>query len=222
MFKEDARESVPIVQQTIAVLLAAGPRRGRIGADLRTAIGEVQAFTEALLVNDRIGPYLVHIFEHAFDARLTRKQIADARRTARTMSPRTAGAMVVRNALIELSLATEARIIADMRFISRSDVDRLKDEMNEAFRDIEEEVADSLDSLTYRALIKLHAAVMNYLVDAGRPLPRILRYQFAKIMPSLIMAHRLYGDASRADELRYENKVIHPAFMLLTGRALSF
>jgi hypothetical protein len=35
------------------------------------------------------------------------------------------------------------------------------------------------------------------------------------------MSNRLYYDASRADELRAENKVVHPLFMLPTGQALS-
>jgi prophage DNA circulation protein len=40
-------------------------------------------------------------------------------------------------------------------------------------------------------------------------------------MPSVALAHRLYADASRADELRNENKIVHPAFCLRDGRALS-
>jgi len=32
---------------------------------------------------------------------------------------------------------------------------------------------------------------------------------------------RLYSDAGRADELRAENDVVHPAFMRPTGYALS-
>jgi prophage DNA circulation protein len=36
-----------------------------------------------------------------------------------------------------------------------------------------------------------------------------------------VMAYKLYDDASRCDELRQENKVVHPAFCPPTGRALS-
>jgi prophage DNA circulation protein len=35
------------------------------------------------------------------------------------------------------------------------------------------------------------------------------------------MAYRLYTDASRADDVRDENKVVHPAFCPMTGLALS-
>jgi prophage DNA circulation protein len=40
-------------------------------------------------------------------------------------------------------------------------------------------------------------------------------------MPTLVMAYRLYADASRGDELRAENKVVHPAFSPAAGLALS-
>jgi prophage DNA circulation protein len=36
-----------------------------------------------------------------------------------------------------------------------------------------------------------------------------------------VLAYRLYADASRADEIRAENKVVHPAFCPPTGIALS-
>jgi prophage DNA circulation protein len=49
----------------------------------------------------------------------------------------------------------------------------------------------------------------------------MVQFAFGGSMPTLVMAQRLYADASRADELRDENKVVHPAFMLPTGMALS-
>jgi prophage DNA circulation protein len=61
----------------------------------------------------------------------------------------------------------------------------------------------------------------NHLVQTALPLPRMLQYQFAQILPSLVMAYKLYDDASRADEVRDENKIVHPAFCPLAGEALS-
>ena len=49
----------------------------------------------------------------------------------------------------------------------------------------------------------------------------MLNFVFAASLPTLVAAYKLYADASRADELRDQNKVVHPAFMLPTGRALS-
>jgi len=37
----------------------------------------------------------------------------------------------------------------------------------------------------------------------------------------LTIAYKLYSDASRADEVRAENKIVHPAFCPLVGYGLS-
>jgi len=70
-------------------------------------------------------------------------------------------------------------------------------------------------------LIGLHAAIIAHLTATARPLPQLLYFRFGNIIPTLVVAQKLYADAGRADELRRENKVVHPAFTLPTGRALS-
>jgi prophage DNA circulation protein len=112
-------------------------------------------------------------------------------------------------------------IISSMQFTSRQDVDAKKAEMNVAFEDAIEIAADEMAQMTYQRLVSLHAAVTFYLIETARPLPRMVRYRFFSILPSLAVAHKLYYDSSRADQLRVENKVVHPAFMRLIGRALS-
>jgi prophage DNA circulation protein len=78
-----------------------------------------------------------------------------------------------------------------------------------------------MDQMSYRGLVELHAGIIAFLVQTARPLPAMLQFSFAQSMPTLTMSNRLYYDASRADELRAENKVVHPLFMLSTGQALS-
>lgn len=221
MLRDEAREAVPIINDTLAVLLAAGPVRGRSGSDLRTAIGRIRAYTELWLYNDQIGPPLIECFMLARQAGVTREEFGHARQAAKAFNPISVGALVIRNSIVELCLAVECRIIADMRFISRHDIDNLRVEMNDAFNVIIDEIAETMEAMTYRALITMHAALINFLTETARPLPRMLRYSFAGTMPTLVMAHRLYGDAGRADQLRYENRIIHPAFALRQGRALS-
>jgi prophage DNA circulation protein len=221
MYQHDVEEAAPIIDRSLAVLVAQAPARGRIGADLRTAVGDARANVILLLWTRTLGPALDNCFDLARQCGVTRPQMAQVRQTAAAMTPRTVGAITVRNAIIELSLAFEGRIIADTTFVRREEIEALKREMNEAFSEREEATADSMDSMTYRALIELHAAIMYYLIETGRPLPRMVRFQFANILSSLVMAHKLYGDAKRADELRIENRIVHPAFMQKTGRALS-
>ena len=74
---------------------------------------------------------------------------------------------------------------------------------------------------TFQTLVALHGSVTNHLVATARPLPRMTHFEFFEPLPSLVMAYRLYDDASRCDELREENKVVHPAFCPMAGRALS-
>jgi prophage DNA circulation protein len=93
--------------------------------------------------------------------------------------------------------------------------------MNAAFNEAEIIAADQMDEASYMALVKLHAALTFHLIETARPLPRVVAWRFGKPMSTRIVAQRLYYDAARADELRRENKVVHPAFMRNYGRGLS-
>jgi prophage DNA circulation protein len=135
--------------------------------------------------------------------------------------PRTLGGVLVQNSAIYLCLATEARIIAGTTFTSRQDVDALRAALRQPFDGAEEIAADDMDQATFMALIELDAAITNFLVTTARPLPRMIGYQFATSQPSLVIAHRLYQDASRADQIVQENKIVHPAFSPPIGIALS-
>ncbi|MGY4403938.1 hypothetical protein [Bradyrhizobium sp. USDA 3315] len=108
-----------------------------------------------------------------------------------------------------------------MSFVSRQDVVAIKNGLQQPFADAEEIAADDMDSMSCQALVRLHAAITNHLIETARPLPRMLKHRFADVLPILVLAYRLYDDASRADEVRDENKIVHPAFSPITGQALS-
>jgi prophage DNA circulation protein len=221
MDRPDALEATPILQRSLRALLTAAPTRGRPGSDLRSACGSLTANAEVLIAMDQAGPPLANCFDLATKAGATQKQLSYVRSTMMEETPKTVGAVLITNAIIRLCLSSEGRVIAGMTFVTRTDVDQLKQLMNEAFAAAEETAADAMDAMTYQALVQLHAAVTAYLVETARPLPRLIRFQFAAPMPTLQIAQRLYYDASRADELRAENHVVHPAFAPATGRALS-
>lgn len=216
-----AKEAAVILNQFLDVIFAASPVRGRNGADVRTAVGYLKVYSEDILYNDRIVEYLDRIFNLAQHAGVIREQFGFARRLIQATEPLTLGGILIRDAIIELCLATECLIIANMTFRSRHKIDEIRSEMHEAFLLHEEDIANDMDSMTYRNLIMLHAAIIQFLTEAIRPLPRMLRFSFNRTMSTLVMSHRLYGYAGRADQLRYENRIIHPAFALRQGRALS-
>jgi prophage DNA circulation protein len=221
MFKADAFEAAPIMQRAMTNLLTLAPTRGQPGADLRRACGDMIANAELWIQNDIAGLPLAECYDLAQKAGATINQLAYVRTAVEAEAPLSVGALMIKNSIIQMSLATEASVISRMTFVSRDDVDALKPLVNTAFEDAEEIAADDMDQMSYRALVALHAAVMFFLAQTARPLPRMLNYAFYNSMPTLVLAQRLYYDAGRADELRDENHVVHPAFTKPEGRALS-
>jgi prophage DNA circulation protein len=221
MLKQDAQEAAPIVEAVLKELLGQVPSSGAAGADLRTAVNAVRVNVAILLGTDSLGAPLENIFRLVQSSGGTLPQMEQVRAIASSFVPRTAGATLVRDSLVRYALATEGMIMASMTFVSRDDVEAVRPVINAEFADAEELAADSMDSQTYQTLIGLHAAISYFLTQTAQPLPRMLNFAFAAPLPTLVAAYKLYADAGRADELRDQNKVVHPAFMLPTGRALS-
>jgi len=221
VFKLDAKEAKPIMQRAMAGLLLTVAEYGRPGSDARTAIGDMLAQLDALLHDDALGEPLAESFDLARKAGASWQAIVDVHDIVAVETPTTLGGKLVKDALLSLCFATVARIIADLTFNSREDVETIKQGVNEAFAELEEILANAMDSLAYVALVRVHASIVNFLIETARPLPRMLVFRFAAPLATLVAAHRLYDDAGRATELREENGVVHPAFMLPSGRALS-
>jgi prophage DNA circulation protein len=175
------------------------------------------------LRNDTIAPALLNAF---YQARLAGATVDQLRNNvlypvAGLPPPVTVGAILTYNNLINVCLATMARIIAETIFVSRQDVELIKTQIVADFAPAEECAADNFDEAGYQSLVSLHAAVTNHLVSTARPLPRVVPYQFFGTLSTLLIAQRLYADPSRADEIRVENKIVHPAFCPRLGIALS-
>jgi hypothetical protein len=221
MKRADAQEAAPIVDRMLYALLGTVPSKGRAGSDARTAIGDTRANAFKLCISDALGPPLDSCFDLARQAGASAPQLNVVREGIEKETPSTLGGNLVMNAGIRLCLAAQCRIIASMDFVSRQDVDALKAALLQPFRDAEEIAADGRDQMTFQALISLHGAVTNHLVATARPLPRMTNFVFFEPLPSLVVAYKLYEDASRCDELRQENKIVHPAFCPMSGQALS-
>ena len=222
LYKEEATESRPIVLAVLAAVLQWAPSRGREGADLRAKVGIVRVNVDHMLMDNTLGEPMAEIFDLAREGGITLAQVDKIRWDIEHLHrPSTVGAIVVKDCLIDLMLVTEGRIIAGMEFRSRQDVEFVQERMNESFNDAAEYVADRMDSMTYRAIVSLHAAITFFLIEVARPRPRMMNFRFNQPLPTLVQAYRLYADASRADELRYENQVVHPAFPPMLGRGLS-
>jgi prophage DNA circulation protein len=221
MQKVDAQEATGIVQRMMKQLMTTVPASGANGADARATIGDVQTNAYALLREDALGAPLNSAFVLAVQNGATFPQMEQVRRSIMAETPITIGGVLVQNCGIELCLASESELIANMTFVSRQDVDAVKTAIRPPFEDSIEISADEMDQQTFQGITALYAAVVNHLVNTARPLPRLINYQFNRIMPTVVLAQRLYADASRADEIRAENKIVHPLFSPFAGVALS-
>ena len=221
MYRTDVLEAAPIVLRLLNHLAACIPAAGVGGSSARTAIGDTAAIVTSLLSNNTLGPPLANCFNQVMLAGASQPQIDQVRVLTSVETPKTLGGAMVQNAGIYLCMATEAQIIASMTFTSRQDVEAIKVTLRAPFNAAEALAADNMDQASFMALIGLDAAITNFLVTTARPLPRMTGYQFATSLPSLVIAYRLYQDASRADQVVQENRVVHPAFCPPTGIALS-
>jgi hypothetical protein len=221
MKRSDVNEAAPLLVRMLTLLLSFVPPQGRPGVDARTAIGDVRVNAAQLCSEDTLGPPLDNCFTQARLAGVTWQQFETVRRSVDAETPQTLGGVLVQGACVRLCLAVIAEVLAATTFISRQQVDAIKMQLLQPFQDAEEVAADEMDQMTFQALISLHGAVTNHLVQTGLPLPRMLYYQFFTPLPSLVVAYKLYEDASRCGEVRNENKIVHPAFCPRLGEALS-
>ena len=80
---------------------------------------------------------------------------------------------------------------------------------------------DAGEDASYTALKALRSAVVQDLTVRGASLPSIVTVNLQLPLPSLVIAHRLYLDASRSDQIAAESGAIHPAFCPTTFQALA-
>jgi hypothetical protein len=195
--------------------------KGEPGVTARFNIGWVMANSSFLLATDKIGYSLDTCFDLVRQAAATMADMEAVRQSLAAELPKTLGGTIVRDRSILLALAQTAKIISGMTFVSRSDVEALIYSIQAPFNSAEEMAADTMDGFDYQAIVRLRSAIVNHLVSTSRPLPSMLVYQFTSSLSSLVISYRLYADARRYDEIRKENKVVHPAFCRSSGRALS-
>jgi prophage DNA circulation protein len=77
---------------------------------------------------------------------------------------------------------------------------------------IDEELITA-DDATYVALTDLRAAVVQDINTRGADLARLNSYTPGVTLPSVVLSHRLYGDATHAEELVGRNNISHPGFI---------
>jgi len=195
---------------------------GRSFMGARNAISVVRVDGEDMINDGTLGDPLIDCFTLCREAGATRLGMDGVRVAMGNSRPKHLTGIQIAATGYFLALNEEARILAATEFTSRDEIDAMILAMNKAFEPAEEYAASAIaDPHVYQGLVGLHSAVTAHLTARARPLPRMLKYQFNNRMPSLKLAMRIYGDARRADQLRNENRAVHPLFMPASGRCLS-
>lgn len=120
-----------------------------------------------------------------------------------------------------MALAAAAQSSASYVPTSQQDAANMRDQITTAI-EVEMLIAgDAGDDASYFALRDLAAAVAADMAARGASLPRSVTVTFSGPLPSLVLAQRLYQDASREGELVQEANPTSPLFMPQSFQALS-
>jgi hypothetical protein len=200
--------------------LSIGTEGGREGATLRVAVGVLLDNISKSVLEATLPDKMGDVFDAAYEANIRLEALEAVLDQLEAEDPSTNGAVWTAQAGILFSLATESKLVADTTFVSREDIELIQGRMKDNFDTAKEWAADEMDNVTYSKLVDLGARLTRYLADVALPLPTIVYYEL-KPLPALALSNRIYGDASRYEELMADNKVIHPLFMQSIVRALS-
>lgn len=84
----------------------------------------------------------------------------------------------------------------------------------QAITDLLDDHLDDTADDVYPELSQLRAELVLAVPGFDSDLPRLQRYTPPRTVPSLVLAHRLYGDVSRESDLVLRNRVKNPGFVL--------
>jgi hypothetical protein len=104
---------------------------------------------------------------------------------------------------------------------SYQDAQRMLSIVDAGLWQVTEEAGDIFDDASYNALKALRAAVQADLGARGANLAQVVTRTFGAQQPALVLAYRLYQDATRADDLIARNDPPHPGFMPVSVEALA-
>jgi len=140
------------------------------------------------------------LFGHGRDAIKPSGQLSPARQ--QLQDNRSAVDDLVRQAAV----ISAAEASAGWEYASSTDAQAVRDELSDQI----DQEAETASDATYGALMDLRAAVVRDLTDRAMQLPRLVRVTPVRTLPALVIAHQIYGDAGRAEEIVARNRIRHP------------
>ncbi len=119
------------------------------------------------------------------------------------------------------ALTAYAEAILRQTYAARPDGVTARADIAERFELELFETTGAANASLYLAIDGLRSSVIDYLSRVINDLAPVITVETARILPSLYLAFRLYGDPLRASELVARNGVRHPSFMPQVITALS-
>lgn len=109
-----------------------------------------------------------------------------------------------------MALARAAEVAPSEKFDSYDAAVAKRDAINGRLDDQAEGTSDD----TFAALSQLRADLVRALPGEDADLPRLARHTPAGTVPSLVLAHRLYGNLDREEDIVRRNHVARPGFIV--------
>ena len=218
--KKALNEIEAIVFRTTNLLLGFISETGRAGAELRYVVGDLQARVNVYVRDGTFGQRILTCFKLATEAGITVQWLDKILEQLESEQPSELGVVLVVQNMVLMALAQDARILAKTEFTSRNDVDDMLVRMKDWFDIARDNAANQRDNPSYQALNYLAGAVVRYLADVARPLPRMINFDVVP-SPALALSQFLYHDGTRSEEIVAENRIIHPLFCPNQIRGLS-
>lgn len=113
------------------------------------------------------------------------------------------------NLVRRAAVAEAARVSLDIEFVASDDALAVRDRILNAIDGQMETASNDI----YQAMADLRVAVAEDLRIRGARLPEITYYTPRAVLPALVLAYQIHGDANREDEIISRNKITHPGFV---------
>jgi prophage DNA circulation protein len=109
-----------------------------------------------------------------------------------------------------LAVVQTARLVLEEEHDSYEAAVALRDEISVRL----DEQAEAAGDDAYAAIVQLRADLVRAVPGEASDLPRLVRYTPPVTVPSLVLAHRLYGNLDREADIVTRNRVAHPGFVV--------
>lgn len=108
-----------------------------------------------------------------------------------------------------VAVTETCRVAGEITFDSFDQAAAVRDELATAI----DELLHEADDDTFSRLMDLRATLHRRVTDSAETLPRIVEVEVTSPTPALVLAHRIYGDATRDAEIINRNNIRNPAII---------